>query len=61
MSEIESSMSIGDSFTVKNGSTHEVTGFVKKGERIYPTIKTDHGDSNFTFIKEIVSVNKAKG
>ncbi|MDH2894735.1 MULTISPECIES: hypothetical protein [Rahnella] len=59
MSEVASSISVGDSFTVKNGSTHEVTGFVKKGERIYPMIKTDHGDSSFTFIKEIVSVNKA--
>lgn len=59
MSEVESSISIGDILTVKNGTTHEVTGFVKKGERIYPTIKTDHGNSNFTFIKEIVSVNKA--
>ena len=59
MSEVATTNSVGDSFTVKNGSTHEVTGFVKKGERIYPTIKTDHGDTNFTFIKEIVSVNKA--
>ncbi|WP_269430040.1 hypothetical protein [Rahnella aquatilis] len=31
MSEVASSISVGDSFTVKNGTTHEVTGFVKKG------------------------------
>lgn len=58
MSEVESSISIGDVLTVKNGSTHEVTGFVKKGERIYPTIKTDHGNANFSQIKEIISVSK---
>ncbi|GAB2935669.1 hypothetical protein [Hafnia psychrotolerans] len=58
MSEVESSISVGDTLTVKSGSTHVVTGFVKKGERVYPTVKTDHGDSNFSQIKDIVSVSK---
>jgi hypothetical protein len=59
MSEIESSINIGNIITVKKGDVYEVTGFVKKGERIYPTVKSDHGVSNFTFIKDIISVNKA--